>query len=136
MEKLSRNNGRFVDTGLGQVATRLRPPSSFHSPATMVNFDLITGCNMQKARRVKTGRLAKLHLRTAGIHFNNYIFSFLLFAISILGNVCTGVPDGDYADIHNPYGYITCQGGHTIRKNCPPGKMWDTETKSCVMQLK
>ncbi|XP_058964151.2 uncharacterized protein [Pocillopora verrucosa] len=53
-----------------------------------------------------------------------------------IGNVCTGVPDGDYADIHNPYGYITCQGGHTIRKNCPPGKMWDTETKSCVMQLK
>ena len=40
-------------------------PRLFTSPATMVNFDLITGCNMQKARRVKAGRLAKLHLRTA-----------------------------------------------------------------------
>ncbi|XP_022784106.1 uncharacterized protein LOC111324741 isoform X2 [Stylophora pistillata] len=51
-------------------------------------------------------------------------------------NLCAGVADGDYADIHNPYGYITCRGGQTIRKICPPGKMWDTETKSCVMQLK
>ncbi|KAJ7340421.1 Endochitinase 1 [Desmophyllum pertusum] len=51
-------------------------------------------------------------------------------------NVCDGEPDGDYIDAHNPYSYITCLGGQTYRKNCPPGKMWDNNSKSCAWQLK
>ncbi|XP_078345977.1 uncharacterized protein LOC144631419 [Oculina patagonica] len=51
-------------------------------------------------------------------------------------NVCKGEPDGHYIDAHNPYGYITCLGGQTYRRNCAPGLMWDNNKKSCVRQFK
>lgn len=58
------------------------------------------------------------------------------FLSLFLANVCKGAADGDYIDVHNPYGYITCVGGQTFRKNCSPGMKWDNISKSCVRQFK
>ena len=44
---------------------------------------------------------------------------------------CSGLPDGDYKDPANCYGYISCSDGLTNYKDCPTGLRYNYTINQC-----
>ena len=50
---------------------------------------------------------------------------------SVAISFCSGLPDGNYKDPHNCYGFISCSNGLTYKMNCPAGLRYNYTINQC-----
>lgn len=56
---------------------------------------------------------------------------FLNFLCSAAISFCSGLPDGNYKDPNNCYGFISCSNGLTYKMDCPAGLRYNYTIDQC-----